>query len=162
MVKYVSESESRDDGGAHPGSWPFDLSGATRLIGDKLRVALNEEAGGLLDLQSSLVKHYFRLQEAAQGLSIRAESLQPGTGGGAIRQIELERQRLGREMHTGLGQLLAAIPARKIATRGRRSIDRDIGNPLIILFYNSMQVLHLVITVLGTYRDCGVAKMLAF
>ena len=108
-MKYVSEAESRDDGGAHPGSWPFDLSGATRLIGDKLRVALNEEAGGLLDLQSSLVKHYFRLQEAAQGLSIRAESLQPGTGGGAIRQIELERQRLGREMHTGLGQLLAAI-----------------------------------------------------
>ena len=108
-MKYVSEAESRDDGGAHPGSWPFDLSGATRLIGDKLRVALNEEAGGLLDLQCSLVKHYFRLQEAAQGLSIRAESLQPGTGGGAIRQIELERQRLGREMHTGLGQLLAAI-----------------------------------------------------
>ena len=108
-MKYVSESESRDDGGAHPGSWPFDLSGATRLMGDKLRAALNEEAGGLLDLQCSLVKHYFRLQEAAQGLSIRAESLQPGTGGGAIRQIELERQRLGREMHTGLGQLLAAI-----------------------------------------------------
>jgi two-component system NarL family sensor kinase len=78
-------------------------------MGDKLRAALNEEAGGLLDLQCSLVKHYFRLQEAAQGLSIRAESLQPGTGGGAIRQIELERQRLGREMHTGLGQLLAAI-----------------------------------------------------
>ena len=108
-MKYVSESESRDDGGAHPGSWQFDLSGAARLIGDKLRVALNEEAGGLLALQSSLVKHYFRLQEAAQGLSIRAESLQHGTGGGAIRQIELERQRLGREMHTGLGQLLAAI-----------------------------------------------------
>lgn len=108
-MKYVSESDPRDDGGAHPGSWQFDLDGAARLIGDKLRGALNEEAGGLLALQSTLVKHYFRLQEAAEGLSARAESLQRGTGGGAIRQIELERQRLGREMHTGLGQLLAAI-----------------------------------------------------
>jgi two-component system NarL family sensor kinase len=108
-LKYVSESESRDDGGAHPGAWQFDLSGAARLIGDKLRMALNEEAGGLLALQSSLVKHYFRLREAEQGLSTRAESVQHGTGGAAIRQIELERQRLGREMHTGLGQLLAAI-----------------------------------------------------
>jgi len=107
-LKYVSESESRDDGG-DPRSWHFDLSGAARLISDKLRVALYEETGGLLALQSSLVKHYFRLQEAARGLAIRAESLQRGTGGGAIRQIELERQRLGREMHTGLGQLLAAI-----------------------------------------------------
>jgi signal transduction histidine kinase len=27
----------------------------------------------------------------------------------AVRQIELERQRLGRELHTGVGQMLAAI-----------------------------------------------------
>jgi two-component system NarL family sensor kinase len=87
----------------------FDLSDAALRIGDKLRLALSDEAGGLLALQSSLVKHYFRLREAEQGLSIRAESLRRGTGGGAIRQIELERQRLGREVHTGLGQLLAAI-----------------------------------------------------
>ena len=107
-MKHGSESGSGDDGGTHPGS-QFELSGAARRIGDKLCMALNEEAGGLLALQSSLVKHYFRLQEAARGLSIRAESLQRGTGGGAIRQIELERQRLGRELHTGLGQLLAAI-----------------------------------------------------
>ena len=32
-----------------------------------------------------------------------------GSGRGAVRQIELERQRLGRELHTGLGQMLAAI-----------------------------------------------------
>jgi len=108
-LEHVSESESGYDGGAHPGSWQFDLSGAAHLIGDKLHLALNEEAGGLLALQSSLVEHYFRLQRAELRLSIRTESLQRGTGGGAIRQIELERQRLGREMHTGLGQLLAAI-----------------------------------------------------
>ena len=27
----------------------------------------------------------------------------------AVRQIEVERQRLGRELHTGVGQMLAAI-----------------------------------------------------
>ena len=108
-MKHGSESGSRDDRGAHPGSSQFDLSGAALRIGDKLRLALSDEAGGLLAVQSSLVSHYFRLQEAEEGLSIRAESLQRGTAGGAIRQIELERQRLGRELHTGLGQLLAAI-----------------------------------------------------
>jgi two-component system NarL family sensor kinase len=108
-VKHGSESGSLDEGGAHPGSWQFDLRGAALRIGDKLRLALSEEAGGLLDLQSSLVKHYFRLQEAARVLSGRTESLQRGMGGAAIRQIELERQRLGRELHTGVGQLLAAI-----------------------------------------------------
>ena len=108
-MKHGSESGSRDDGGTHPVPSRFDLSGAVLRIGDKLRLTLSDEAGGLLALQSSLVKHYFRLREAEQGLSIRAESLHRGTGGGAIRQIELERQRLGREMHTGLGQLLAAI-----------------------------------------------------
>jgi two-component system NarL family sensor kinase len=108
-LKYVSESGSRSDGSAHLESWQFDPNGAALRIGDKLRVTLNEEAGGLLALQSSLVMHYFRLQEAEQGLLRRAGSLQRGTGSGAIRQIELERQRLGRELHTGLGQLLAAI-----------------------------------------------------
>ena len=74
-MKHGSESGSRDDGGTHPVPSRFDLSGATLRIGDKLRLALSDEAGGLLALQSSLVKHYFRLREAEQGLSIRAESL---------------------------------------------------------------------------------------
>ena len=63
-----------------------DLSGAALRIGDKLRLALGDEAGDLLELQSSLVKHYFRLREAERGLSSRAESLQRGTAGGATRQ----------------------------------------------------------------------------
>jgi len=108
-LKQGSESGFREDGSAHPESSHVDLSGAATVIGDKLRLAFSDEAGSLLALQSSLVKHYFELQQAAEGLSNRAESLGRGTGGGAIRQIELERQRLGRELHTGLGQLLAAI-----------------------------------------------------
>jgi two-component system NarL family sensor kinase len=108
-LKNGSESGSGEDGSARHGSTQIDLSGAAQQIGDKLRLTLDEEAGGLLGLQSRLVGHYFRLQEAARGLSSRAEALQRGTAGGAIRQIELERQRLGRELHTGVGQLLAAI-----------------------------------------------------
>jgi len=79
------------------------------LIIDRLRLSLTDEAGTLLDLQSRLVEHYFKLQTATSALSSRAASLRRETGGGAIRQIELERQRLGRELHTGVGQLLAAI-----------------------------------------------------
>lgn len=107
-MKHGSESGSRD-AGTHPRSPLADLSSVAQRTNDKLRLALNEEAGGLLALQSNLVKHYFRLHEAAASLSSRAASLQRGSGGSAVRQIELERQRLGRELHTGLGQLLAAI-----------------------------------------------------
>jgi len=49
------------------------------------------------------------LQRAERDLSIFARQRRQGNGRGAVRQIELERQRLGRELHTGLGQMLAAI-----------------------------------------------------
>ncbi len=63
----------------------------------------------LMNLQGNLLRHYFRLQLAERKLSTRARHGRPGSGAGALRQIELERQRLGRELHTGVGQLLAAI-----------------------------------------------------
>jgi len=66
-------------------------------------------SAGLLHLESSLLRHYLRLQLAERDLSTIARNRRRGTGRGAVRQIELERQRLGRELHTGLGQLLAAI-----------------------------------------------------
>ena len=59
-------------------------------------------------LQRNLLQHYFRLQKAEQSLSTRARHRRIG-GIRAIRQIELERQRLGRELHTSVGQLLTAI-----------------------------------------------------
>jgi two-component system NarL family sensor kinase len=60
-------------------------------------------------VESSLLRHYLRLQLAERDLSTFARQHRRGGGRAAVRQIELERQRLGRELHTGLGQMLAAI-----------------------------------------------------
>jgi signal transduction histidine kinase len=60
-------------------------------------------------LENSLLRHCIRLQCAERNLSTFARQRRRGIGRGAVRQIELERQRLGRELHTGLGQMLAAI-----------------------------------------------------
>ena len=68
-----------------------------------------EETAALLRLESSLLRHCLRLQSAERDLSTFARQRRRGSGRGAVRQIELERQRLGRELHTGLGQMLAAI-----------------------------------------------------
>src|ERR1035437_3974827 len=68
-----------------------------------------EETAALLRLESSLLRHCLRLQGAERDLSTFARQRRRGSGRGAVRQIELERQRLGRELHTGLGQMLAAI-----------------------------------------------------
>jgi len=68
-----------------------------------------EQTAALLHLETSLLRHCLRLQSAERDLSTFARQRRRGSGRGAVRQIELERQRLGRELHTGLGQLLAAI-----------------------------------------------------
>jgi signal transduction histidine kinase len=63
----------------------------------------------LLKLQSDFVGHHFRLQAAERNLSARARRVRRQDGSAVVRQIELERQRLARELHTGIGQMLAAI-----------------------------------------------------
>ena len=63
----------------------------------------------LLTLQGSVLRHYYRLQRAEQRLSRWVRHRKPGGGRQAIRQMERERQRLGLELHTGVGQVLAAI-----------------------------------------------------
>ena len=63
----------------------------------------------LLTLQANLIRHLFRLLEVERRLFERARRHRGGTGKKAVHQIELERQRLGRELHTGVGQMLAAI-----------------------------------------------------
>ena len=70
-----------------------------------------EESSRLLDLRDNLVRHCFRLQETERGLSTLARRLRPGSGRRSVLQIDLARQRLGRELHTGLGQMLVAIRA---------------------------------------------------
>ena len=60
----------------------------------------------LLRLECNLLLHYFRLRQAEDRLSRRARR---GGSANTLRQIELERQRLGRELHTTVGQQLSAI-----------------------------------------------------
>jgi signal transduction histidine kinase len=82
------------------------------LIGVQLVQPKNDgcrEATGLMLVQSNLLRHYFRLQHVERDLSTRARQNRLGGGRHSIVQIEQERQRLGRELHTGIGQMLAAI-----------------------------------------------------
>ena len=64
---------------------------------------------GLLATIATLVPSYFRLERAARAVIERARRRRPRREGSAARQVELERKRLGRELHTGLGQMLVAI-----------------------------------------------------
>ncbi len=74
-----------------------------------LGAAQSPDGHGLEPLQRNLNANFFRLLELERTLSERAQRRRRGTGKNAVRQIELERQRLGRELHTGVGQMLAAI-----------------------------------------------------
>jgi signal transduction histidine kinase len=69
----------------------------------------------LASLQGALLRQYLRLEQAERSLvsgaaarAARGMRHKPA-GIGAQRQLELERQRLGRELHTGVGQLLTAM-----------------------------------------------------
>jgi len=62
-----------------------------------------------VSLQNRFIQRYFRLQQAERKLLRRAgRKKKNGVGRKALEQIELERQRLGRDLHTGVGQMLAA------------------------------------------------------
>jgi two-component system NarL family sensor kinase len=63
----------------------------------------------LIQLENSLLNRLTRLQEVEARLWKAVARLRSRTGRRAVRQIERERKRLGRELHTGVGQLLAAI-----------------------------------------------------
>jgi signal transduction histidine kinase len=82
------------------------------LIGVQMAQPKNDgcqETTGLMLVQSNLLRNYFRLQHVERDLSTRARQNRQGGGRLSIAQIERERQRLGRELHTGVGQMLAAI-----------------------------------------------------
>lgn len=79
------------------------------LLSGELYDAGGPRGAELLAVQNNLIKHYFELQRAERELHTRMRRLRRGERQSAIRQLELERQRVGRELHTGVGQLLAAI-----------------------------------------------------
>jgi signal transduction histidine kinase len=86
--------------------WEFQ---DTVLIGAQTVDPEPQETQDLLRIQGSLTLHFLQLLELERRLFVAAQRRRGHGGRGAIRQIEMERQRLGRELHTGVGQMLAAI-----------------------------------------------------
>ncbi len=104
-----SESGSARRGVGNPLLLESVLHGQVVKMHRRARMTLDAEAGGLLHLQSRFVAHYFRLQSAERNLAHWMQATRPAAGISAVRQIEKERERLGRDLHTGVGQLLVAI-----------------------------------------------------
>jgi signal transduction histidine kinase len=67
-----------------------------------------KETKDISALQRRLTGHLLRLP-GLRRLFGSAQRQRERGGRKAVRQIEMERQRLGRELHTGIGQMLAAI-----------------------------------------------------
>jgi two-component system, NarL family, sensor kinase len=86
--------------------WPLLALPDTLLIGGQ---AEREGKPDTVRIEDRILRNYSRLQRAERELWTRARGRGNGGGRRAIRQIELERQRLGRGLHTGVGQMLAAI-----------------------------------------------------
>ena len=62
-----------------------------------------------INLKRFYLRRFFRLEQTARKLVAHARRRQAGGGRDVIEQIEAERARLGRELHTGVGQLLVSI-----------------------------------------------------
>jgi len=67
------------------------------------------EEPGLRRLESDVLSRFVRLEETARRLVTHARRRQAGRGRAVIELMEQERARLGRELHTGVGQLLVSI-----------------------------------------------------
>jgi two-component system NarL family sensor kinase len=63
----------------------------------------------LVQLECSQVEHLQRLNLAERQLAGTFRHPRANQGRNTIQQLELERQRIARELHTGVGQALAAI-----------------------------------------------------
>ena len=104
-MNYATGPGPEEKGVSYPFIFERDLGRLTRLS-DSARSAL-VQGDSLLSLQHDLLRHYFRLEGAERRLARRARRGE--AVGRAAHQVELERRRLGRDLHTGVGQLLTAI-----------------------------------------------------
>ena len=78
-----------------------------KVIDAREGVESRNQVQDLLHLQASLFERYVKLQAAERKLSRAAAGRRRNDS--PLRQVELERQRLGRELHTDVGQLLTSI-----------------------------------------------------
>ena len=104
-MSYATGSDPEEKGVSYPFVFDRDLGRVTWLSARARSALVQTES--LLSLQHDLLRRYFHLETAARRLARQARP--GGAGGRAVRQVELERQRLGRDLHTGVGQLLTAI-----------------------------------------------------
>jgi signal transduction histidine kinase len=109
-----SELEARENLAAEFAGW-IRTGASYRVwpvlaLPDRLLIGVQAERWGKTNtvrIEDRILRNYSRLQSAERELSDRARLR--GGGRRAVRQIELERQRLGRELHASVGQMLAAI-----------------------------------------------------
>ena len=94
----------RGSGAQQHGSSPGDAHAF-----QPLEVQVRESSRVLIDLEQRLLSRLARLQTVDSRLVKIVARRRQHAGRRAVRQIERERNRLGRELHTGVGQLLAAI-----------------------------------------------------
>lgn len=77
-------------------------------VGESVSEVEQHAAGGLRDIHERVLGHYFRLQKVQEKLKA-AGMRRRGERQTALRLLEEERARLGRELHAGVGQALAGI-----------------------------------------------------
>lgn len=116
LASAMAEAARRGSTGGDPGVTfsPLLEKGGRVVLSAEVENSLGGASGGALpEIYGRLLRQYFRLQIAERSLTARVRARKaPGPaaeGRRAVRQIELERQRLSRELHTGAGQTLAAI-----------------------------------------------------
>lgn len=93
-------------GGASFRVWPAFVMDETLLFAVQAESAREAGADGL---GQDLLGRYFQLQKAERKLADSIRGARSGRRTSALHQIERERRRLGRDLHTGVGQMLAAI-----------------------------------------------------
>ncbi len=115
--QYLAEAMLRGEVAAKAGEvatarfvfWRVWLTRTRVVLGVQWMREETGECRGLALLEGRFVLHFLRLLELERRLSGRVQRRRGHDGRRAVRQIERERQRLGRELHTGVGQMLAAI-----------------------------------------------------
>jgi signal transduction histidine kinase len=86
--------------------WPAFVMPETLLFAAQVEGPREAASDGMGE---DLLGRYFRLEKAERKLAEATRLARAGRRAPALYQVERERQRLGRELHTGVGQMLAAI-----------------------------------------------------